>query len=239
MGRKRKIKDLDGQMTMSLDQPCHLPCESGEVKCRGLQTQDSQKPMEGKHELGDTGNLMEKVADANNLYAAWKRVRANKGSGGIDGQTVEEFERKALSQILEMRKQLLAEEYKPVAVRGVQIPKPNGGMRQLGIPTVKDRIVQQAAAQVLSPLYERVFSDSSFGFRPNRSAHQALKQGSAYVEEGYATVGHSTRQLGAACSDFSRRLAASIRTTSRVNANGSPAHRRSRSPSSPSVAVPA
>ena len=90
--------------------------------------------MEGKHELGDTGNLMEKVADANNLYAAWKRVRANKGSGGIDGQTVEEFERKALSHILEMRKQLLAEEYKPVAVRGVQIPKPNGGMRQLGIP---------------------------------------------------------------------------------------------------------
>ena len=188
MGRKRKIKDLDGQMTMSLDQPCHLPCESGEVKCRGLQTQDSQKPMEGKHELGDTGNLMEKVADANNLYAAWKRVRANKGSGGIDGQTVEEFERKALSQILEMRKQLLAEEYKPVAVRGVQIPKPNGGMRQLGIPTVKDRIVQQAVAQALSPMYERAFSEHSYGFRPNRSAHQALRQASAYVEEGYSTV---------------------------------------------------
>ena len=188
MGRKRKIKDLEGQTVMSFDQPCHLPCESGEVKCRGLQMQDSQKPMEGKHELGDTGNLMEKVADANNLYVAWKRVRANKGSSGIDGQTVEESERKALSHILEMQKLLLAEQYKPVAVRGVQIPKQSGGMRQLGIPTVKDRIVQQAVAQVLSPPYERVFSESSFGFRPNRSAHQALKQGSAYVEGGYSTV---------------------------------------------------
>lgn len=127
--------------------------------------------MEGKHELGDTGNLMEKVADANNLHVAWKRVRANKGSSGIDGQTVEEFERKALSHILEMQKLLLAEQYRPVAVRGVQIPKQSGGMRQLGIPTVKDRIVQQAVAQVLSPPYERVFSESSFGFRPNRSAH--------------------------------------------------------------------
>lgn len=188
MGRKRKIKDLDGQMTMSFDQPSHLPCESGEVKRRWLQMQDSQKPMEGKHELGDTENLMERVADASNLYVAWKRVRANKGSSGIDGQTVEEFEQKALPHILEMQKQLLAEQYKPVAVRGVQIPKPSGGTRQLGIPTVKDRIVQQAVAQVLSPLYERVFSESSFGFRPNRSAHQALKQGSAYVAEGYSTV---------------------------------------------------
>ena len=188
MGRKRKIKDLDGQMTMLFDQPSHLPCESGEVKRRWLQMQDSQKPTEGKHELGDTENLMERVADASNLYVAWKRVRANKGSSGIDGQTVEEFEQKALPHILEMQKQLLAEQYKPVAVRGVQIPKPSGGTRQLGIPTVKDRIVQQAVAQVLSPLYERVFSESSFGFRPNRSAHQALKQGSAYVAEGYSTV---------------------------------------------------
>lgn len=72
--------------------------------------------MEGKHELGDTGSLMEKVADANNLHVAWRRVRANKGSSGIDGQTVEEFERKALSHILEMQRLLLAEQYRPVAV---------------------------------------------------------------------------------------------------------------------------
>lgn len=188
MGRKRKTKDMEGQTEMTLGQPCHLPCEGGEVECRGSQGQDSQKRMEGKHELGDTENLMEKVADAANLYAAWKRVRANKGSGGIDGQTVEKFGQKALPHILEMRKRLLAEQYRPVAVRGVQIPKPNGGTRQLGIPTVRDRIVQQAVAQVLSPLYERVFSESSFGFRPSRSAHQALKQGSAYVAEGYSTV---------------------------------------------------
>lgn len=188
MGRKRKTKDAEGQMTLSFDRPRHLPCDGGEVKSRGMQGQDSQKPMEGKHELGDTGNLMGEVADADNLHAAWRRVRANKGAGGIDGQTVEEFEQKALSHILEMQRQLLAEQYRPVAVRGVQIPKPNGGTRQLGIPTVKDRIVQQAVAQILGPLYERVFSESSFGFRPNRSAHQALKQGSAYVGEGYSTV---------------------------------------------------
>ena len=131
---------------------------------------------------------MEKVSDVNNLWEAWGRVRANKGSSGIDGQSIEEFERKALSRILEMQTQMLAEKYKPIAVRGLQILKPNGGTRQLGVSTVKDRIVQQAVAQVISPLYEKVFSESSYGFRPNRSAHQAVKQGSAYVAEGYSIV---------------------------------------------------
>jgi group II intron reverse transcriptase/maturase len=144
--------------------------------------------MEGKQVFEGTENLIEKVADTNNLWEAWRRVRANKGSSGIDGQSIEEFERKALSLILEIQKRLLAEKYKPTAVRVVQIPKPNGGTRQLGIPTVKDRIVQQAMAQVISPLYERVFSESSYGFHPNRSAHQAVKQGSAYVAEGYTIV---------------------------------------------------
>ena len=188
MGKKRKIKDLDGQMMMSFDQPCNLHAEGDEVKGRLAAMQDSQKPMEGKHELGDTERLLEKVADANNLWEAWRRVKANKGSDGIDRQTIEDFDKTALKLVLEIQKQLLAGQYKPVAVRGVEIPKPNGGKRQLGIPTVKDRIVQQAVAQVLSPMYERVFSEHSYGFRPNRSAHQALRQGSAYVEEGYSTV---------------------------------------------------
>ena len=174
-------------MTISFEPSSHLFCEGVKVESHPSRKQDSQKVMEGKHVFSGTENLIEKVADANNLWEAWRRVRANKGSSGIDGQSIEEFERKALSLILEMQKQLLAEKYKPTAVRGVQIPKPNGGTRQLGIPTVKDRIVQQAMAQVISPLYERVFSESSYGFRPNRSAHQAVKQESAYVAEGYST----------------------------------------------------
>ena len=188
MSRKGREKDLEGQMIMSFDFPNHLLCEGVKVEASPKQNQDSQKVMEGKRVFEGTGNLMEKVADANNLWEAWRRVRANKGSGGIDGQSIEEFERKALSRILEMQTQMLAEKYKPTAVRGVQIPKPNGGTRQLGIPTVKDRIVQQAMAQVISPLYEKVFSESSYGFRPSRSAHQAVKQGSAYVAEGYSIV---------------------------------------------------
>ena len=166
---------------MSFEPSSHLLCEGVKVESHPSQKQDSQKVMEGKQVFEGAESLMEKVADTNNLWDAWRRARANKGSSGIDGQSIDEFERKALSLILEMQKQLLAEKYKPTAVRGVQIPKPNGGTRQLGIPTVKDRIVQQAMAQVISPLYERVFSESSYGFRPNRSAHQAVKQGGAYV----------------------------------------------------------
>ena len=188
MSRKGREKDLEGQMIMSFDFPNHLLREGVKVESHPNRKQDSQKVMEGKQVFEGTENLIEKVADTNNLREAWRRVRANKGSSGIDGQSIEEFERKALSLILEMQKRLLAEKYKPTAVRGVQIPKPNGGTRQLGIPTVKDRIVQQAMAQVISPLYERVFSESSYGFRPNRSAHQAVKQGSAYVAEGYTIV---------------------------------------------------
>ena len=168
-------------MTMSFDTPNHLLCKGVKVETRPNQKQDSPKVMEGKTVFEGTENLMEKVADANNLWEAWRRVRANKGSSGIDGQSIEEFEGKALSRILEMQTRLLADKYKPTAVRGVQIPKPNGGTRQFGIPTVKDRIAQKAMAQAISPLYGKVFSESSHGFRPNRSAHQAVKQGSAYV----------------------------------------------------------
>ena len=131
---------------------------------------------------------MGRIADLGNLARAWRRVKANKGSGGIDGETVAEFGEKAWTHLNEIRSGLLDGDFKPVAVRGVEIPKPNGGKRQLGIPTVKDRIVQQAVAQVLTPRYERVFSESSHGFRPNRSAHDALRRGSAYVAEGYSTV---------------------------------------------------
>jgi len=131
---------------------------------------------------------MERVAGIGNLKRAWERVRANKGSGGVDGESVASFGERAWERLLEMRKRLLGGTYRPSAVRGVEIPKPSGGVRQLGIPTVEDRIVQQAVAQVLTPLYETVFSESSYGFRPGRGAHMALRKGAEHVAEGFGVV---------------------------------------------------
>ena len=186
MGKKRKKRDAEGQMTFDL---CgNLSAEGGEVKGRDALGQGSQTPVKRKHEPVRREDLMGKIADLGNLARAWRRVKANKGSGGIDGETVAKFDGKAWAHLNEIRSGLLDGDLKPVAVRGVEIPKPNGGKRQLGIPTVKDRVVQQAVAQVLTPRYEQVFSESSHGFRPNRSAHDALGRGSAYVAEGYSTV---------------------------------------------------
>ena len=118
----------------------------------------------------DGVDLLEKVLDRDNLNRAYKRVKANKGASGIDGMTVEE----ALPWLQEHRDELLESirngKYKPSPVRRVEIPKDNGGIRKLGIPTVIDRIIQQAIAQVLTPIYEPKFSDGSYGYRPHRSA---------------------------------------------------------------------
>jgi RNA-directed DNA polymerase len=135
-----------------------------------------------------TDRLMEEVCRPENVNRAWKRVKANKGAPGVDGLRVT-----ALPEWLEahrgrLLRSLLDGSYEPQPVRGVQIPKPGGGMRQLGIPTVVDRLVQQAISQVLEPILDPMFSVSSFGFRPGRSAHQALQQASAFVKEGRTIV---------------------------------------------------
>lgn len=186
MGNKRKKSEVEGQMLFDF---CGgLSAEGGEVKCRDMRGQGSQKPVKRKHEAERREDLMGRVSDMGNLARAWGRVKSNKGSGGVDGESVEAFGERAWAHLREMQGELLQGKYRPTAVRGIEIPKPSGGARQLGIPTVKDRIVQQALAQVLMPRYERVFSESSYGFRPNRSAHDALKRGSAYVEEGNSIV---------------------------------------------------
>jgi len=123
-----------------------------------------------------TRNLMEQIADPLNLQKAYQRVVQNGGSGGVDGMTVKELQEWLGKNLDHLEQQLLDGKYKPEAVRGVQIAKPQGGHRQLGIPTVKDRLIQQAMGQVLSIRYERIFSTNSYGFRPNKNAHQALKQ---------------------------------------------------------------
>ncbi|MCE2324148.1 reverse transcriptase domain-containing protein, partial [Streptococcus thermophilus] len=122
------------------------------------------------------------------LNQAYLRVVRNKGAAGVDGMTVDDllpFLRKHREELLE---RLADGTYKPTPVKRVEIPKPNGGMRKLGIPTVTDRFVQQSVAQVLSPVYEQIFSNNSFGFRPKRSAHDAVKRAVAFYNEGYHYV---------------------------------------------------
>jgi group II intron reverse transcriptase/maturase len=135
-----------------------------------------------------TKHLMEQIADPLNLSKAYQKVLSNGGSGGVDGMTVKELQNWLGINLKQMQHQLLQGIYEPHPTRGVQIPKPNGGKRQLGIPTVTDRLVQQALHQVLSVDYERIFSASSYGFRPDKNAHQALKQAGMYVAAGKVYV---------------------------------------------------
>src|SRR5215470_2205318 len=128
--------------------------------------------------------LMEAVVARENLLDAYSRVMSNKGAAGVDEMPVEQLKPYLQEHWAQIKEDLLNGAYKPQAVRCVEIPKPNGGVRQLGIPTVVDRLIQQALHQVLSPIFEPEFSESSYGFRPGRSAHQAVRQAREYVAEG-------------------------------------------------------
>jgi RNA-directed DNA polymerase len=127
---------------------------------------------------------MEAVVARENMLRAYEQVVSNKGAAGIDGMTVEQLKPYLQERWVKIKEELLKGEYQPQPVRCVEIPKPQGGMRQLGIPTVVDRLIQQALHQVLSPVFEPDFSESSYGFRPGRSAHQAVRQAREYVAEG-------------------------------------------------------
>jgi RNA-directed DNA polymerase len=118
------------------------------------------------------------------MWTAIERVERNGGAPGIDGMTVEELRPYLREHWLEIREALDRESYQPKPVRRVEIPKPDGGKRMIGIPTVVDRLLQQAIAQVLTPLFEERFSEYSYGFRPRRSAHDAVKQAQIYLQEG-------------------------------------------------------
>ena len=128
--------------------------------------------------------LMEAAVERNNMLCAYERVVKNQGAPGVDGLAVTEFKPWLQAHWPKIRQALLVGEYMPAAVRKVEIPKPQGGMRTLGIPTVLDRLIQQALHQVLQPLFEPEFSESSYGFRPGRNAHQAIQAARSYVAEG-------------------------------------------------------
>ncbi len=136
----------------------------------------------------NTENLLEKIVDKRNFFEAYKKVVANKGSCGIDGMKVDELLPFLQEHYETLKTDLLSGKYNPLPVKRVEIPKPNGGVRLLGIPTVIDRLIQQAINQVINPIFDKEFSNNSYGFRPGRSAHMALKQAQKHINEGYRYV---------------------------------------------------
>lgn len=133
-------------------------------------------------------DVMEEVLNRDNLQEAYKRVKANRGSAGVDGMKAEEFAAHAKKHWPAIAEKLKSATYQPGAIRGVAIAKPQGGERVLGIPNVQDRVIQQALSQVLSPLFDAEFSEHSYGYRPQRSAHDAVRAASRYVMEGKTWV---------------------------------------------------
>lgn len=164
------------------------PVDFGEAGS-GSETNEAQQAFTAvDQQRALTQDLMERVVLPSNLNAAYRRVKANKGSAGVDGMTVDELSPWLSTHKWQLIEQLLTGTYTPQQIRGVQIPKPTGGMRQLGIPTVVDRLVQQAILQVLEPILDTTFSPASHGFRTGHSAHTALKQAQDHVAAGHEIV---------------------------------------------------
>jgi RNA-directed DNA polymerase len=161
---------------------------TGEARKAGREGNESLGAMNAPESPARTDRLMEEILDGENLKEALRRVKANKGSPGVDGITVHQLDDYLKQHWPAIRDQLLSGTYKPKPVKRVEIPKPDGGVRKLGIPSVLCRFIQQAVMQVLQRLWDPTFSDHSYGFRPGRSAHQAVAQAQRYVAEGYSWV---------------------------------------------------
>src|SRR6266702_3074608 len=160
---------------------------AGEAREAGRKGTESFPAVHGPESPASTNRLMEEVCERENLKETLRRVKANKGSAGVDGMTVDEITGYLKQHWPAIREQLLNGTYEPKPVRRVEIPKPDGGgVRKLGIPSVLDRFIQQAVMQVLQRRWDRTFSDYSYGFRPGRSAHQAVAQAQQYIAEGHS-----------------------------------------------------
>ena len=158
-------------------------CPVSEIASHVSNVKGSSGGMNQQPALND--DLLKRVLSLANLHAAWKQVRTNKGAPGVDGVTIEDYPQWAKRHWAATRRALERGYYIPRPVRRVEIPKPTGGVRLLGVPTVNDRVIQQAIAQVLSPLMDPTFSKSSHGFRPGRNAHGAVRQIQGFIDEGY------------------------------------------------------
>jgi Reverse transcriptase (RNA-dependent DNA polymerase)/Group II intron, maturase-specific domain len=132
--------------------------------------------------------LLNQILSRENMLQALKRVEQNKGSHGVDMMPVQNLRQHIVENWLSIKEAILKGTYEPMPVRRVEIPKPDGGVRLLGIPTVTDRLIQQAIAQVLSKVYDPTFSENSYGFRPNRSAHDAVRKAKEYIRDGHRWV---------------------------------------------------
>jgi RNA-directed DNA polymerase len=174
--------DKQQNIQMQLDFSSALTGEAREAGREGTETSGA---MNGTENPASTNRLVEEVCERGNLKEALRRVKANKGSPGVDGMTVIGIKDYLKQHWPAIREQLLNGTYEPKPVRRVEIAKPDGGMRKLGIPTVLDRFIQQAVMQVLQRRWDRTFSDYSYGLRPGRSAQQAVAQAQQYTAEGH------------------------------------------------------
>jgi len=136
----------------------------------------------------DQNDLLEQMLARDNMILAYKRVKSNGGAPGVDGVTVEQLQAHLWQCWDTVKNQLLTGTYQPIPVKRVEIPKPGGGIRLLGIPTVLDRLIQQALLQVMTPIFDPDFSPNSFGFRPGKRAHDAVEQARRYIQQGYRWV---------------------------------------------------
>ena len=173
---------LDDAMAQKFRQ-LELPLEGRGEAPRAERSEQASAAATGNERPGE-GSLMEKVLARPNLMRALKRVRKNRGSAGIDGMTVDELPDWLREHWPRVREELLAGTYQPLPVRRATIPKPGGGARELGIPSVLDRLIQQALLQVLQPGFDRTFSEHSHGFRPGRSAHGAIREARRHIQSG-------------------------------------------------------
>ena len=161
---------------------------TGEARRTEREGSESLRAMSEPESSAGTDRMMEEIVERENLKEALRRVKANRGSAGVDGMTVNQLGDYLKQHWPAIREQLLSGTYRPKPVKRVEIPKPDGGVRKLGIPTVLDRFIQQAVMQVLQRRWDSEFSDHSYGFRPGRSAHQAVAQAQQHIAAGYSWV---------------------------------------------------
>src|SRR6202453_2789511 len=177
---------LNNDMRQNIQSDLDFSCSpTGEARKTVGEGSESLRTTNAPESPARTNPTMEEIVERENLKEALRRVKANKGGPGVDGITVGQIDDHLKQHWPAIREQLLNGTYRPQPVKRVEIPKPDGGMRKLGIPTVLDRFIQQAVMQVLQRQWDRTFSNHSYGFRPGRSAHQAVAQAQQYIAEGH------------------------------------------------------